>query len=74
MNDDEDEFDQHSREMLGRMDERIKSLRSSIERIEAALVKYVTRVEFWPVKAIAYGLAGLVLTAVVAALLAKVMK
>ena len=53
-----------------------------VRRIESAMVElrsdlkddYVTRTEFWPVKVLVYGFAGLVLVGVVGALIALVVK
>jgi len=53
-----------------------------VRRIESAMVElrsdlkhdYVTRAEFWPVKVLVYGFAGLVLVGVVGALIALVAK
>ena len=39
-----------------------------------AKASYVTQAEFWPVKTLAYGLAGLLLTGVVGSLIALVLK
>ena len=55
--------DEHS--MLARLDERVK-------HIEAMVQTLVSRVEFLPVKAIAFGLAGLALCSVLAAIIASV--
>lgn len=46
-----------------------------LERMESKFEKnFVTKTEFQPVKTIAYGLVGLILTTVVAALLAQVIR
>jgi hypothetical protein len=52
--------------MLARLDERVK-------HIEAMVQTLVTRVEFLPVRAIAFGLAGLILCSVLAAVVATVL-
>ena len=52
---------------LARLDERLK-------RMEAELERLVTRVEFRPVAMIAYGLVGLLLSALVGAIVAQVIK
>jgi hypothetical protein len=46
----------------------INSLREEISE------NYVTKQEFWPVKSIVYGGAGIVLTAVLSAILVLIMK
>lgn len=57
--------DEHS--MLARLDERVK-------HVEAMVQSLVTRVEFAPVRMIAFGLAGLILSAVIAAIVASVLQ
>lgn len=59
----------------------IESIAQDIEWIKNALKdmkegqeKYVTKQEFWPVKTIVYGGAGLVMTGVFGALIALVIK
>lgn len=53
----------------------IKDIRKSIEGIEANIEdKFVTRYEFSPVRMLAYGLAGLLLTATVGAMVAAIFK
>lgn len=59
--------------MLARIDERTLGLERGFADLSAKLDnQYVTRAEFNPVKAIVYGLVGLILTAVVVSLLALV--
>ena len=57
----------HEEELLARMDERLKHL-------EAMVAQLVHRAEFMPVKMIAFGLAGLLLSSLVAAIVAQVLK
>ncbi len=52
--------------LLARIDERLKHLERMVEI-------FVTQMEFAPVRLIAFGLAGVVLAAVVAALVAQVL-
>ena len=52
-------------QMLARIDERVKHLERLVEEL-------VTRIEFAPIKAIVFGLAFLMLSAVVTALVASV--
>lgn len=52
--------------LLARLDERVKS-------IERAIGNFVTKEAFWVTKVIAIGLAGLVLSTVVAIILARVL-
>lgn len=55
-------------ELLGRIDERTLAMAESMDKLERRMVEgFVTKEEFKPVKAIAYGFAGLLLTTVVAA-------
>lgn len=57
--------------MLYRLDE----MRSAVERIEEKIdSNYVSRVEFEPIKRIVYGIVGLVLTSVIVALLALILR
>ena len=79
-------MDDHQQEIhitLGRIDERLKAIKESQETDKVALEgdiidlkktlkEYVSKVEFWPYKAIVIGLATLILSAVVAAMIAKV--
>ena len=52
--------------LLARLDERVKA-------IEAALANFVTKEAFWVTKVISIGLAGLVLSTVLALVLARVL-
>jgi hypothetical protein len=61
-----------SDDLLARLDERVKAMQSELHNMHETLEIYVTRHEFWPVKVIALGLAGLILSAVVAAVIARV--
>ena len=54
-----------SEKLLARLDERVQAIQKELHIL-------VTRAEFWPVKMIAFGLAGLILSTVVAALIAQV--
>ena len=53
--------------LLARIDERVR-------HIERMVQDFVTQMEFVPVKMIAFGLAGVVLAAVIAALVAQVLR
>lgn len=64
------ESDTH--ELLTRLDERVEAMRSEVHQVKGVLEKYVTRVEFWPVKVIVFGMAGLVLSSVLATVIALV--
>lgn len=67
---------------LATMSEQIKNIQGDISEIKSGVQEltqkidhtYATKEELRPVKAIAYGLVGMVLTAVVAALLALVIR
>lgn len=63
--------DEH--ELLARIDERTKSLQDDMSSVKATLSNnYITRAEFDPVKRVVYGGVGLVLVAVLGALIALV--
>lgn len=50
---------------IARLQENVTSIKETVERIEKAQESFVTQSQFWPVKAIAYGFVGLVLTGMV---------
>lgn len=65
--------------MLGKIDADLINIKSDIEHINSKLdASYITRVEFeatiGPMKNLFYGVIGLILTTVVAAVLAMVVK
>lgn len=55
---------------LGRVEERVNSIKTELHDVKKTLDKYVTKIEFWPVKIIVFGLAGLILSSVFAAIIA----
>lgn len=55
------------RDLLARLDERVKHIEQMVQQL-------VTRVEFVPVKMIAFGLAALILCSVIAAIVASVLQ
>lgn len=60
-------------ELLGRLDERTKSLIVTMDEIKTKLnYSYVTQDEFKPIKLMVYGVAGLVGTAVFVGLISLV--
>jgi hypothetical protein len=59
--------DDDNHALLARIDERLK-------HIESMVHIFVTQMEFQPIKLITMGLAGIILAAVVAALVAQVVK
>ena len=61
------------RSLLARLDERVKSMQVELHSLTAKFEQYVSHVEFGPVKLIAFGLAGLILSAVIAAVVASVL-
>jgi hypothetical protein len=68
---------QIQRELLRDMHESqttLAVLRTKIEMLEKKIADLVTRFEFIPVKLIAYGLAGSVLAAVIAAVMTNVLR
>ncbi len=56
------------------MDERLKSVQAEIHALRQSLIEYITKHEFFPVKMISLGLAGLILAAVVATIVAQALK
>lgn len=68
-----DDISEH--DLLIRIDERTQSLQDEFEKLKITLdTNYVTQAEFWPVKAIVFSGAGLILTAVLTGLVALVIK
>jgi hypothetical protein len=60
--------------LLARLDERVISMQRETHVLRTLLEDYVTKHEFWATKVISLGLAGLLLSAVVAAIIAQVLK
>jgi len=57
-------------EKLARIDERTLNIQESLQRVEMELSQnYVSKSEFAPIRLIVYGMVGLVLTAVVGAVI-----
>ena len=67
-------MDNDSNAMLARLDERVQAMQKELHTLTARFNEYVTHVEFTPVKAIAFGLAGLILCSVIAAVVATVLQ
>ena len=60
---------------VAKIDERTKGLVSTVDKIEDNLSKkYVTQDEFKPVKALMYGLVGVILTSVMGSIILLVLK
>jgi hypothetical protein len=57
---------------LARLDEKVVTAKDEIHQIKLMLEKYVTKIEFWPIKALVFGMAGLILSGVGAAIIALV--
>ena len=57
---------------LARIDERTKHTAQAIKDLKLEIDDYVTKIEFQPVKLIVFGLAGLVMSGVFAAIIALV--
>jgi len=67
--------DEKEGKLLARLDERTQQLLIDVEHINHKLDnKYVTQDQFKPVQILVYGMAGLMLTGVVGALLGLVFK
>ena len=64
--------DETQNNMLARLDERMKSVQAEVHALTVKFESYVTHVEFTPVKLIAFGLAALILSSVIAAVVASV--
>jgi len=63
------------REKINVLIERIDNLTERLERFEEVADRhFVTRAEFWPVRALVYGSVGIVLVAVVSAAVTLVVK
>lgn len=60
------------KELLIRIDERTKALSRKFDDFEKGQTSYVSKIEFEPIKKLVYGMVGLVLTAVVLALIGLV--
>lgn len=60
--------------LLVRVDERTKGLVASVSKLEEKFDEYVTHHEFTPIRLIVFGFAGLILTSVIAAIVASVVK
>lgn len=59
--------------LLARIDERTKLTNEAVAKLETTIQdNYVTRLEFAPVKAVVYGMVGLILMAVLAAVITLV--
>ena len=56
----------------GRLVEKVETMTKRLEELEDDIQSLVTRVEFTPVKLIAYGMVGMILSRVVAKLLTLV--
>ena len=65
-------------ESIGRIEDRVRTLSDSLDKMEQTLEKYLTRIEFmahfWPVRALVFGMTGLLLGGVLASILAVVLR
>jgi len=64
--------DENEHSMLARLDERVQAMQKELHSLTGKFNEYVTHIEFTPVKLIAFGLAGLTLSSVLAAVVATV--
>jgi hypothetical protein len=62
--------DQHA--MLARLEERTQSIQRELHMLTGKFNEYVLHIEFAPVRWLVFGLAGLILSAVIAAVVATV--
>ena len=60
-------------ETLREVSERLVRIETSLEQLKKREDRYVSRLEFEPVKRIVYGMVGLILTSVVGALLGLIL-
>ena len=60
--------------LLHVLDERLKTIANDVRDIKQQFDKYVTKHEFRPVMLLAYGFAATIMTSVVAAIIALVVK
>lgn len=60
-------------EELRKLGENVVRLQEQVATLQATVKDLVTRVEFTPVKIIAYGLAGTILSSVLMAIMSKVL-
>lgn len=76
------EFDENHAHMpadlLARIDERTRAIQRDVNALRLDLdglkQEFVTEKEFWPVRAIAYGLVGLILVSVIGAIVTMVLR
>ena len=66
-------MDENEHSMLARLDERVQSVQRELHTLTGKFNEYVTHTEFTPVRLLVYGLAGLLLSSVVAAVIATVL-
>ena len=75
---DEGDKDDQSRSGLSNINLQLRYIRDDIkeikENVKSDKEKYITKEEFAPVKSIAYGVVGLILTGVVGALMVLILK
>ena len=71
--DDEQSYGPHTTaSSVARLEERLRNALIKLDQLETLLDKYLTRIEFmahfWPVRALVYGMAALLLSSVLAAI------
>ncbi|MGL4457917.1 MAG: hypothetical protein ACRCUB_05895 [Plesiomonas shigelloides] len=64
-------MDEHSKDIQD-LSTNVALLQEQVKNLQATVKELVTRVEFTPVKLIAFGLAGTILSSVLMAILARV--
>lgn len=64
-------MDEHSKD-IQELSTNVALLQEQVKNLQATVKELVTRVEFTPVKLIAFGLAGTILSSVLMAILARV--
>ena len=60
-------------DLVSRLDERMKGVQAELKGLREALDKYVTQVEFSPIRLLVFGMAGLLLSSVIAAIIGTVL-
>lgn len=65
-------MDEDDKDLLVRVDERLKSVQEEVHNVRTRFDNYVLHVEFKPVQLITFGMAALILCTVLAAIVASV--
>ena len=66
-------MDENEHSMLARLDERVQTVQRELHAMNLKFIEYVTHVEFKVVRMLVFGTVALILSAVVAAIVASVL-